>query len=585
MSRDVLKSKRRAAGWWVMAGLASLSAPSMAGLGAVQVLSSVGQPFEATIAVVDEAPFDAATVALADRNHYALISPYSHSVGKLVFTLQRRADGTISGVHISGPAGFDEERLRFAVELDWSAGRLVREYEVDYRRDGPRRAPSAPSHDESGKKPVPNGSNPLNGHLVLGDMQVKSRPAEPFLAEIEVAGTALAVNRDSRLKLIPSVDGGVTAQAVAAKIAALSVERLPSAEGRQRWQLRSESPLDVPLIAFSAKVSVGEHETVRNYVLVNKDGSWSKPGVAAAGQYQVKAGDTLSQIAGRFGARSRLRTMARLVELNPEAFVGGDPDRLLAGVVLNYPGSWKLTGDSAQPAAPAAQPETATAKPVQAAPVAAAVPPVKPARNEADQLKARLANQDALLREAEQRSRALESRMRDLAEASRAKAMASAATAVAPASAATAVPKVEPAVEAPTSPLDSSALLAYGAAGVAVLAGGAVLMRSRRQRDTATTDSAAAATEPPTQGGVAAGPVDEPLVSDDFAQAVPEMPLVLDDPAFSEMVDVMPPAARVEETDGPLDMPDKLELARLYREMGDTETAEALMKEMGVTSL
>lgn len=59
------------------------------------------------------------------------------------------------------------------------------------------------------------------------------------------------------------------------------------------------------------------------------------------GTYQVQSGDTLSKIANRWreGTDQSLAEISRwLLENNPEAFIGGDMNRLLAGAVLQMPG-------------------------------------------------------------------------------------------------------------------------------------------------------------------------------------------------------------------------------------------------------
>lgn len=60
----------------------------------------------------------------------------------------------------------------------------------------------------------------------------------------------------------------------------------------------------------------------------------------AAGGYTVQRGDTLARILQReLGARGDLRALiSQTVALNPHAFVGGNPNRLLAGQRLALPG-------------------------------------------------------------------------------------------------------------------------------------------------------------------------------------------------------------------------------------------------------
>ncbi|GGY06790.1 type IV pilus assembly protein FimV [Paludibacterium paludis] len=531
---------RHAASLMLLAAFGAMPGAACAGLGAIRVDSAAGQPFEADIPLVDETLPDDAAVTLADRNRYALISPYSPSAGKLAFTLLRRADGSVSGVRIRGPAAFDEDLLRFAVEVSWSAGRLVREFEVDYRRDGPRRSPS---RDEPAKKALPPAQkNPWLGNLVLGGMRVLSRPGEPFLADIELAGTALAgAAGQAELMVVPELDGGALARELAARVAGMSVERLPADGARLRWRIRSEMALDAPVLAFRLEARVGRHAVTRRYTLLRTRDAWVMSGEGGL-RYRVRTGDTLSSIAARLTGAARGVSMAKLVADNPGAFVDGDPDRLKAGALLRYPASWGAAGSEATRAAPSPQP---AAVPDRAAPAKKSV-----ADPEAERLKARLAGQEALLREAQARSAALEARMRDLAARERRAARPEAR---------------ESGQVAPSS--DPASLLLYGAAGAAALAGGAALVRrSQPKRDKGRGEP------PPAHPGAL------PDSPEDAAAAIspqdilrPEMPLQVEGflPDEFEL-----PSAKEE---GPGTLPDKQALARLYLEMGDFEAARALL--------
>lgn len=96
----------------------------------------------------------------------------------------------------------------------------------------------------------------------------------------------------------------------------------------------------------------------------------SVPVAAGEGRYTTAAGDTLWSISGRLGAKGAARQalMTQLQQLNPQAFIGGNPHRLRLGYQLVLP---------AGQAAPAAATNTAAA----AAPTSAA--PAAPAPSEA----------------------------------------------------------------------------------------------------------------------------------------------------------------------------------------------------------
>ena len=64
--------------------------------------------------------------------------------------------------------------------------------------------------------------------------------------------------------------------------------------------------------------------------------------------YLVQPGDTLARIvAHHYGSVADPQELfMQIVAQNPRAFVGGDPNRLLSGVVLNLSGSGIASGNS-----------------------------------------------------------------------------------------------------------------------------------------------------------------------------------------------------------------------------------------------
>ena len=67
--------------------------------------------------------------------------------------------------------------------------------------------------------------------------------------------------------------------------------------------------------------------------------------------YEVRGGDTLSAIAARVGSPGTLdQTMIALLRANPDAFIGGNINRLKAGAVLRMPGDNAMTELDAQQA-------------------------------------------------------------------------------------------------------------------------------------------------------------------------------------------------------------------------------------------
>ena len=76
--------------------------------------------------------------------------------------------------------------------------------------------------------------------------------------------------------------------------------------------------------------------------------SYAGSGGAMGDGYLVQPGDTLARIVSRHYGRvaDPQELFMQIVAQNPRAFVGGDPNRLLSGVVLNLSGSGSASGNS-----------------------------------------------------------------------------------------------------------------------------------------------------------------------------------------------------------------------------------------------
>ncbi|QOZ83823.1 pilus assembly protein FimV [Chromobacterium sp. Rain0013] len=347
----------------LLAGL-GLAAAATAGLGPIRVLSADGEPFLAEIPVVDEEPSDNVLVGLADRNRYPLLSTYSSSAGNLQFSIVRKPDGSVQKIQVKGAASYPEPLLRFAVDLSWPAGRLVREFEVDYRRDGPRNKP-APAREE-GKKPLAGVDvSPRLDSLGLSDARLRSRLGEPLLLELTLQGSALEQAEPPRLALFAvAAQGEPSAQQV--RLVASIVPHIEKvAKGRFNVQLRTEQPVSEPMLAFRLEVAAGKLKAQKNYSVLLDPHSAAKPVPAVKTQglkvYRVLKGDTLSGIASRVRGGGEAGGVAQqLLRDNPEAFIAGDANRLRAGAALEYPAEWQLRGQGVARGAEPKRPATLT---------------------------------------------------------------------------------------------------------------------------------------------------------------------------------------------------------------------------------
>ena len=256
--------------------------------------------------------------------------------------------------------------------------------------------------------------------LGLGQIQVKSRPGEPLLAEIPVVANDPSELRDLQVRFAsPDTFRRVGLQPPDVAGTGLQLSVAVDAAGRPVIRVTSSVPLQQPVLAFLVEVDWGTGRLVREYTAV-LDGPSAiaapaqqvqSPAVAepntiarepapvplpeappaeaeplpsadvpaaapepaapapapapapvavqrqaapAAGEdYTVRSGDTLSEIALRMqrSGHSLDQAMLALLRSNPEAFIGGNINRLRAGAVLRMPPAGELSRYSAGEAA------------------------------------------------------------------------------------------------------------------------------------------------------------------------------------------------------------------------------------------
>lgn len=117
---------------WLVILIAFPFLVNAAGLGKLILGSSLGQPLRAEIELVsvkgDEIPSLVARVASPDafRQAGVALAPYHSS---LVISVEKRANGQ-PYLQITSPQSINEPFLNLLIELNWSSGRLLREYTV-----------------------------------------------------------------------------------------------------------------------------------------------------------------------------------------------------------------------------------------------------------------------------------------------------------------------------------------------------------------------------------------------------------------------------------------------------------------------
>lgn len=252
--------------------------------------------------------------------------------------------------------------------------------------------------------------------LGLGQIAVKSQPGQPLLAEIPIIAANPAELEDLQVRLAsPATFRRVGLQPPDATVSNLQFTVAVDARGRPVIRVTSAAPPTQALLTFLLEVDWGEGRLVREYsalldapetvaapvqaiqapavapsntiarppppagsgVVIEPlppapaavapapaappippatavaAGPAPRPAPPPGGDYTVRAGDTLSEIAVGLdrGGRSLDQAMLALLRANPDAFIGGNINLVRQGAVLRMPQADELSRYSAGEAA------------------------------------------------------------------------------------------------------------------------------------------------------------------------------------------------------------------------------------------
>ena len=357
-----------------------------AGIGKLKIISADAQRFEAEIPIVDEPVPDSASVRLANSAQYGL-SPNSDQASQLSFA--RQGDRIL----VDGPMPVQGgEPLRFALEVSWPEGSLVREFQVQPLVPAvvEPEAEQPAAEGKTAKKSVPqkkkteaaDGSNAIQPDdakldtLKLGDLKVVSALGQPLSVEVDVYGNAVRQNsKNIKVQVFPDVSIAGSDPDLMQTLSTLQyrIEKRPS--GKHVLKLRSNKAVSEPILPLQIEAVSGNERSVRQYTVlldpagyqvakqgnthsgntVDAESPRRSRGAAATNRhsdrsvkplkvYRVLKGDSLSEIAGKMRGREGLaERMQQLKDANPDAFIRGDINQLRAGATLHYPAHWKLS--------------------------------------------------------------------------------------------------------------------------------------------------------------------------------------------------------------------------------------------------
>lgn len=219
------------------------------------------------------------------------------------------------------------------------------------------------------------------GAAGLGDLTVKSGLGEPFRAEIELfAGAQEIASMSAHL----AIEESYAAQGVerAAVLDEVRVELDKHADGAPILKLSSAHPIDDPYLQLLVQIDWSSGSLLREYnalldppgfgeralsrialpvsgdrqPMISSHGAGSRPSdalnTAGADQsaakadtgHAIKRGDTLRSVAMRMKSAdvSVERMLVGLFQTNPDAFAGGNMNRLKVGQILHRPPSDEL---------------------------------------------------------------------------------------------------------------------------------------------------------------------------------------------------------------------------------------------------
>ena len=270
-----------------------------AGLGQLSVISPLGQPLNAEIEIVSLQPGEeeglVARLASPDAFRAAGID-FNPALVSARFAIERRGGRPLLRVRTTQPV--NDPFLEILVELQWTTGRLVREYTVlldppEYR--GPQAIAAAPA-----ARATPAAAP-------------EPKPAEAPAAQPAPEPARAPAPAPVEARPLPSVPAPA-AEPAPAPAAEAQVEKPAAAEAEKPAAAEAEKPAAEP---------VGE------------------PAAAEEGKVAVKKGDTLSEI-----ARQNLPPGANLNQMliaiyraNEDAFIRKNVNLLRAGRILDIPGA------------------------------------------------------------------------------------------------------------------------------------------------------------------------------------------------------------------------------------------------------
>lgn len=336
-----------------LAGLIAALLPAVSGaaeLEPIEVLSRLGQPFVAEIRVTDLPPDSPAiSVAAPPASAYArvgLARPRG-AAASLTYAIRTGPDGR-PVIRVTSSAPVTEEFLTFLVQLDWSHGSLVREFSVALEDTLP--AAALPTTRVTGTQAA-DGIAPAaaTDAPAVDPADVSFDPSQ---ADTTAASTAeMAAIAPPPIPLAPaaaprsptSEPSPASATPPASATTAAPI-RVTAAAGTRRTPVPapSQAPASTPSLPATPAAVAPRGTVTATPTAASPSPVLDAPSARSIGP--VGRGSTLTGIAREaMGTDVALDTaLVALLLANPEAFAGGNINRLQQGATLDVPSAATL---------------------------------------------------------------------------------------------------------------------------------------------------------------------------------------------------------------------------------------------------
>lgn len=315
------------------------------GLGKLKVHSALNAPLDAEIEItsITETELKGLNVTLAARADFEAAGAERYPfLSSIKFTPIKRPDGRYA-LHLSTEQQFDEPFLHLLIKIEWSGGRLVRQYTALI--DPPQFAGAQPGSIEPPQSaplataPPPEISEPAPEPAQLDDVASMPPTASEPSVPVETEAPPPSVSSEPERPADAPVDESAALMAETPPPQdVLSEPAMPPGDTAASGD--AVTPSAEPLAAEADVVDSGSTDAAAADAATVGAASGEIATLPPPGEYLVQRGDTLSLIADAARPNteiSREQMVVALYRNNPKAFFRKNMNNLRAGSILMLP--------------------------------------------------------------------------------------------------------------------------------------------------------------------------------------------------------------------------------------------------------